>query len=390
MVNLAEDYQGGGFTKPGIILFHENDSITVVKLLMDMNDFSYEEINEEESFLSKAMVKGSLYYNYTDRDLLDSMSIVIVDSSSFVPEQRDIDTVTFSFHANRGKDYVARFDISDKYSGRVYIFFLEIPKRDKNTYADYRVFDDLGDFLLGNIVDENTPICIQVPVGLELIYGRYYSRNFPVALPPFVEKEPSTFNYSADSMFIVHTRDGKSLPLFLKKPGFYHFRTDTNSRSGLTLFNFYQGFPDIITVVQLMEPIRYITTNKEYEDIRNSANIKASIDQFWLNNAGNPVRARNMISRFYGRVRDANQWFSSYIEGWKTDRGAIFIVFGPPNIVYRSNGFEEWIYGEAGNNNSLKFQFVKMENPFSNNDYALVKSLTYKEKWFDAVSAWRR
>jgi len=390
VVNLAEDYHGGGFTKPGIILYHENDSISVVKLLLDMNDFSYEERNGGKSFLSCAMIKGSMFYNFSSRELLDSSRVVIIDSVQLIPDQREVDTAIFYFNAKRGKDYLARFDISDKYSGRSHVFFLEIPKHSDDTYADYRVYDVSGAYHLGNFVDGDIPIKIQVPAGNTLLHGRFYNRDFPIALPPFVEKEPITFDYTADSNFVVQIEDGKSPLLFLQKTGFYHFQTDTNRRSGVTLFNFYPGFPDIITITQLLEPIRYITTNKEYEEIRNSTNIKAAIDQFWLKNAGNPVRARNVISRYYGRVRDANQWFSSYTEGWKTDRGAIYIVFGPPKIVYRSDGYEEWIYGEAGNNNSLKFQFGKMENPFSNNDYALVKSLTYKEKWFDAVSAWRR
>ena len=97
-----------------------------------------------------------------------------------------------------------------------------------------------------------------------------------------------------------------------------------------------------------------------------------------------------MIQKFYGRVVDANVFFTSYHEGWKTDRGLIYLVYGPPKIVYRGDGIEEWLYGEKGNSNSIRFQFLKVVNPFTDNDYSLVKSPSYKEKWYNIVNTWRR
>ena len=91
-------------------------------------------------------------------------------------------------------------------------------------------------------------------------------------------------------------------------------------------------------------------------------------------------RARAMIHKYYSRVVDANNYFTSYHEGWKTDRGLIYIVYGPPKIVYRGKDIEEWLYGEKGNNNSIRLQF----------DYSLVKSPSYKEKWYNIVNTWRR
>jgi hypothetical protein len=97
-----------------------------------------------------------------------------------------------------------------------------------------------------------------------------------------------------------------------------------------------------------------------------------------------------MIKRYYNRVVDANVFFSSYHEGWKTDRGLIYIVFGPPRIVYYSDEAEEWIYGEEGHSNSIKFRFYRIENPFTDNDFILEKSAGYREKWYEAVNMWRR
>ena len=114
----------------------------------------------------------------------------------------------------------------------------------------------------------------------------------------------------------------------------------------------------------MLQPLRYITTIDEYDEMRNAVDVKLAVDNFWLNNAGNPTRARSMIQKYYGRVVDANKYFTSYHEGWKTDRGLIYMVYGPPRIVYRGKDVEEWIYGEKGNNNSIRFQFVKVAESF--------------------------
>ena len=39
-------------------------------------------------------------------------------------------------------------------------------------------------------------------------------------------------------------------------------------------------------------------------------------------------RAKELIKNYYGRLQHANLFFTSYLEGWKTDRGMIFMIFG--------------------------------------------------------------
>jgi hypothetical protein len=97
-----------------------------------------------------------------------------------------------------------------------------------------------------------------------------------------------------------------------------------------------------------------------------------------------------MIAKFYSRVMTANKLFTSYKEGWKTDRGIIYIVYGAPSEVYRRTGEEEWIYGERSNMLSIRFFFDQAENPLSDNDYILQRSSGYKPGWYIAVENWRR
>jgi len=139
-----------------------------------------------------------------------------------------------------------------------------------------------------------------------------------------------------------------------------------------------------------MESIRYITEKKEYDEMWVQKDKKNAVDAFWLNIAGNEIRAKELIKKYYNRVQEANEYFPSFIEGWKTDKGLVYIVYGPPNVVYKSKNSEDWIYGEDRNMRSIRFTFFKMENPFTDNDYQLSRSNSYKDEWYNAVENWRR
>ncbi len=166
---------------------------------------------------------------------------------------------------------------------------------------------------------------------------------------------------------------------------------DFSKTEGLTLFHFDDGFPQVSSPVEALLPLRYLTTEKEFNELLSYTDYKIAVDSFWIERSSRqPERAKNMIARYYSRVQKANQWFTSYQEGWKTDRGLIYIIYGPPSEVYKKQDEEEWVYGEQGNALSIEFYFYKMDNPFSDNDYQLQRSPAYKTSWYIAVENWRR
>ena len=122
----------------------------------------------------------------------------------------------------------------------------------------------------------------------------------------------------------------------------------------------------------------------------NAENKKAELDAFWLEVGGSPERARGLIRAFYNRVQDANRAFTSYMEGWKTDRGMIYLVMGQPISIYRDAETEQWTYSGLVGFPDILFIFRKMNNPFSNNDYALIRQPVYENVWYLAVDHWRQ
>ncbi len=93
----------------------------------------------------------------------------------------------------------------------------------------------------------------------------------------------------------------------------------------------------------LNEDAAYIITDEEratYKSLTTDAEREAFIEQFWLRRDPTPGTPENeMKNEHYRRIAYANEHFASNVAGWKTDRGRIYITFGPPDeIEDHSNG----------------------------------------------------
>lgn len=337
--------------------------------------------NEEEK---PTVLKFIIYKSYESKQVIDSASVVFDSLDVFLSSGR------FDFNLQDTGRFV--FNLSICIPGTEFEVnnyqILENKIPDANNYL---LMNTQGEVLFNNIINNLQAVRIQYnDPGLKYLFAYFYKRDFPIAAPPFVVRKHRPFNYQPDSIFKIGLQSGENRNLILPQKGFYHFLSDTSQRNGLTLFRFYQGFPQITTAKQMLYPLRYITTRDEYNKMYIRKDKKLAVEEFWLNITGNIVRAQISIKQYYHKVAKANQYFTSYLEGWKTDRGMIYIVFGPPGSVYREEGFETWIYGEEKSLIALVFNFIKVNNPFTENDYRLVRSTKYKENWYFAVDNLRR
>ena len=144
-------------------------------------------------------------------------------------------------------------------------------------------------------------------------------------------------------------------------------------------------FPMLTTPDELLAPMRYITTDEEYQKLKTAQISKLQIDSFWYDMAGNYERARTIIKEFYSRVSYANNYFTSYKEGWMTDRGMLYIIYGPPDEVYEQNDVEIWYHAIS----DTKFIFDKIEIPGNNIHYVLQREIDLKDSWDIAINNWR-
>lgn len=87
----------------------------------------------------------------------------------------------------------------------------------------------------------------------------------------------------------------------------------------------------------LDEDVVYIITpdeRKAFLQLETNEEREQFIEQFWLRRSSNPDLPDNDFKEeHYRRIAYANEHFASGIPGWKTDRGRIYIIWGPPDEI---------------------------------------------------------
>lgn len=85
----------------------------------------------------------------------------------------------------------------------------------------------------------------------------------------------------------------------------------------------------------LDEDVRWIITDEElsaFKKLSNNAERDQFIENFWQRRDPTPDTAENEYKEeHYRRIAYANEHFAAGMPGWKTDRGRIYIMYGPPD-----------------------------------------------------------
>lgn len=218
---------------------------------------------------------------------------------------------------------------------------------------------------------------------------KYYNRNFSLPPPPFVMFGRKPFDYDPDNETELPLHVENRVELKTDASGFYHIAVDKDTKEGITAFVSDTEFPKVTTEENLVGPLRFVLSGKEFDRVLSSSDRKQTLENLWITWAGSKEKARNSIRAYYNRVEKANEYFSSHMEGWKTERGMIYIVYGKPDKVYRTPELETWIYGDETSPMSITYYFIKVINPFTENDYLIDRQEIYKPSWYRSVNAWR-
>ena len=87
----------------------------------------------------------------------------------------------------------------------------------------------------------------------------------------------------------------------------------------------------------LTEDVTYIITPEErnaFLQLDTNEEREQFIEQFWLRRSSNPDLPDNDFKEeHYRRIAYANEHYASGIPGWKTDRGRMYIMWGPPDEI---------------------------------------------------------
>jgi GWxTD domain-containing protein len=119
-------------------------------------------------------------------------------------------------------------------------------------------------------------------------------------------------------------------------------RADESNKSAPNLPLKYQRW--------LQEEVPYIITDTERADFKKLSTDdqrEQFVYQFWERRNPTPGSAENEFKEeYYRRIAYANVHWAANISGWKTDRGRIYILYGPPDEIdsHPQGGFEMWRY----------------------------------------------
>ncbi|AHM59929.1 hypothetical protein D770_08330 [Flammeovirgaceae bacterium 311] len=214
-----------------------------------------------------------------------------------------------------------------------------------------------------------------------------YDLNFPPA------STPMTTAPNAGSNRMEISRRQKIAAQQAVEPqseGFYFLQADTLSLKGKGIRAENKYFPRTRTIPAFAGPIRYLSTNEEWTELERENFSKQALDRFWLRMTQSEDRARKIIRSYYRRVTQANRMFTTFKEGWKTDMGMIYVLYGPPDVVYQRPDGEHWQYRAKADIPEINFTFVRAVNPFDPRYYQLVRNREYARTHFQTVSRWRR
>lgn len=374
--------------RPEFKVFHQSDDSTAFYVKFDTKDLAFRKTDE-----------GKYRANLEIHLEIDAEG----DAANFSNKKREIAVPPIPRSA-QGKsilaktvialpsdlDYSVLLNIVDELSGKRFSKRLYVKKSNLQNRLNFiaRPEGSQTTLLTDRIAPDETYEIELREGNYESVFVSYYDRSFSLPAPPFAYFDPGPVKFEPDNMFSLPVENG-SVKFTSDDAGFYHFRIDSNSTRGFTLFVSSEEFPEVKKVKNMLDPFRYLVSGKEYKSILDAPDRKAAIENFWVEWSGSKNRARSAIQSYYTRVELANRFFSSHLEGWKSDRGLIFTVYGPPDKIYKTEESETWIYGEEDNPMSITFKFRKFPSPFTDNDYRLSRQDYYKPSWYQRIEAWR-
>lgn len=380
---------GSTYLHPEFQIYHNSDTASQLYIKFFTEEFLFNQANPEQTLQASLNIRYELY-DITD----DKENPVLADSASYlrIAEKRNIKKVLLVplfIKARAGREYTMKIVSLDVNRRASHTASLYVDKLTSGSAQNYRLIQTQGGAPLfrQNISKDDFFKIVSNRNRIDNLYIRYQNNNLPLPAPAFSMTGEKAYTFQEDSIWIVPYNPAQNFTFPLE--GLYYIQPDTAQSEGLYLMNFGHHYPRIKTPAAMLEPLEYITTTTEYRKLKSESNTKLAIDNYWLKLGGNPDVSRELIRVYYTRVYYANYYFTSFKEGWKTDRGMIYIIFGQPNYITKNAISETWLYYNTQEGQSIEFVFTKATSAYTGNHYVLERSEYFNSFWRQAVDTWR-
>ena len=370
---------------PEYLILQESPNKIRLYFKLNTRELRFSKANSDAELRAEIKISFLVAPSFTDKTIIDSASQNI--KIKYNKNQKELVTF-FELNTEQLENFIVYTKIKDKYSGKQSKHFTRGKNIKKDNKYQYILKYINGKPIFKSFINIQDTITVKhTNHDLSFLHVKYYSKDFEAAKAPFNTAKADSGKLVPDSVYKLPVKNWQSV-FVPYKTGLYRFQSDTSEQGGILLFVGHKDYPNYTLAKHLTGPIRYLTTTAEYDSITTSDNKKLEIDKFWINTTGNYDKARHLIRIWYTRAKYSNLYFSSYKEGWKTDRGMIYIMFGPPDILNYTNEGERWFYRSKANN-GIEFIFKKQNTNISSTDFSLIRSSKYSNFWYSAAKSWR-
>lgn len=371
-------------------IYHVSELMSTLYIRLYPGEFLFNQANDEGEYRAMIELKHSLY-ELNERGQM----IAKVDSASHLikmgrkEQERSAYLSSLILPVPFGKKYLLKLEISDLQRGSSGLTHLLVDKTNTFNAQNFSVVtagNSIPKFMDYHRYGEVFSIHYQGG-GIDTIYLDFFKNENELPRPPVRRLDISSFPIVLDSTITLPFAD--SMIYTLPGEGMYHFRIDTTREEGLTIFNFGEKYPQIKSEEDMIESLFYIAYPVEYSDLLEDGS-KIKLDEFWLRRSSNINRSRELIRIYYNRVLYSNIFFTADREGWKTDRGLVYILFGPPDRMKDTGTSQIWYYISRRRSQIIEFKFNRGVDQYTNEGFYLEKNQYTMSYLDEAIRSWNK
>lgn len=387
--NLSYIYQDDKtVVHPEFKVYHRSESESDLYIRVKSGEMLYSRNNPKKVFSGKLVMQLNIYQANHSKSVF-SDTVYLFDETG--PSESKYLVAKVSLKLPEGENYFAEMTIDDIHRMQFVQNVLLIDKTNALSQENFLITNEKGEVQFGNAFDPGTKLLVQCSgeIGGEIKVSEMEPFD-KLPAPPFMTVDALKPEFTPRKENTIAATDKNRFEIELGEAGIYYISDINGDSTGLTFHVFHSYYPYVKSVASMISPLRYITTKQEFEQLQKSTNLKKDIDDFWLKLAGNAERATEIIEEYYSRVEQANKHFTSYTQGWRTDRGLVLIIYGRPTLISKNGNMENWLYSDKANSASVEFIFNRSDNAFKGHDYILERAQGYKSSWYRSIDGWRQ
>ena len=225
------------------VIYHVNDSISQLFYEISNEALIYKKTDTSTYFYSQVKILLKI----SNEDNLSS----VIDTASVMVRDRQADAIVkqlkgeIVFKLRKGYNYYIDINVIDINKKTIYTHSEYSNKTSINSRQNFLVTNSRGNILFSSYYKPDDVIYIQSLRNKEKLYEvDFFKPNFKLAIPPFSLEPMPHFSYKPDSTFSVYESNSR-IELALPQKGFFHLKTDKETKDGVTFYVYESSYPKI-------------------------------------------------------------------------------------------------------------------------------------------------